>query len=228
MSHSTYRALRRTGAIVTGLLIASTISACTASARVVSSEGAPTITQSQAVPYDGPKKSIAVKAFTFKAARGGGRVGSGMSDMLTDALFNSGRFIVLERENLKDVLDEQDLGASGRVRHSTAAPEGQLEGAELLVRGSVTQFEPRCSGGSAIVFSASQACIGINLRIMDARTGRIVNATTVEATSVDKRVGFVSRTELPVGLGMYKGTPMEKAIRNAIQTAVNHIVNTKL
>jgi curli biogenesis system outer membrane secretion channel CsgG len=228
MSKSTYHTLRRAGTVIAALLIASSLTACTASARVISSEGAPSISQAQSAPYKGPKKSIAVKAFTFKAARGSSRVGSGMSDMLTDALFSSGRFIILERENIKDVLEEQDFGTSGRVRQSTAAPEGQLEGAELLVRGSVTQFEPRCRGGSAIVFSTSQACIAINLRIMDVRTGRIVNATTVEATSVDKRIGFVSRTELPVGLGMYKGTPMEKAIRNAIQTAVDHIVNTKL
>lgn len=228
MSIISYHALRRSGVIISGLLIASSITACTASARVVSSEGAPTISQAQSAPYQGPKRRIAVKAFTFKASHGSHRVGSGMSDMLTNALFSSGRFIVLERENIKDVLQEQDFAASGRVRQSTAAPEGQLEGAELLVRGSVTQFEPHCRGGSAIVFSTSQACIAINLRIMDVRTGRIVNATTVEATSVDKRIGFVSRTELPVGLGMYKGTPMEKAIRNAIQTAVDHIVNTKL
>ncbi|MBE9516171.1 MAG: hypothetical protein IME93_04255 [Proteobacteria bacterium] len=216
------------GIIISALFFVSTITACTASARVVSSENAPNISQAQSAPYEGPKKSIAVKAFTFKAARGSHRIGSGMSDMLTDALFNSGRFIVLERENLKDVIDEQDLADSGRMRQSTVAPKGQLEGAELLVRGSVTQFEPRCSGGSAIVFSTSQACIAINIRIMDVRTGRIVNATTVEATSVDKRIGFVTRTTLPVGLGMYKGTPMEKAIRNAIQVAVDHIVNTKL
>lgn len=218
----------RSGTLFLSLLLGINLTACTASARVVSSDNAPGIKQAQSTPAEGPKKRIAVKAFTFKAARGSGRVGSGMSDMLTDALFNSGRFIVLERENLQDVLEEQDLGSSGRVRDTTAAPGGQLEGAELLVRGSVTQFEPRCRGGSAIVFSASRACVAINIRIMDASTGRIVNATTVEATSVDKRIGFVTRTELPVGLGMYKGTPMEKAIRNAIQAAVDHIVNTKL
>ncbi|MDH5632898.1 MAG: CsgG/HfaB family protein [Gammaproteobacteria bacterium] len=204
------------------------LSACGANARVVSDSQGPGIQQAQQEPYAGPKRSLAVKAFSFKAGRGGHRVGQGMSDMLTDALFNSGRFIVLERENIKDVLDEQDLGASGRVKPSTAAPKGQLEGAELLVRGSVIQFEPRCSGGSAIVFSASRACIAINIRIIDSATGRVVNATTVEGSSVDKRIGFVTRSELPIGLGMYKGTPMERAIRNTIQAAVDHIINTKL
>lgn len=219
---------RQTTAMLLSLVFTSLLAACTASARVVSSGNAPDIQQAQTTPYEGSKKTIAVKAFTFKAAKGHHRVGSGMSDMLTDALFNSGRFIVLERENIQDVISEQDFGASGRVRKSTAAPKGQLEGAELLVRGSITQFEPRCRGGSAIVFSASRACVAINIRIMDVRTGRIVNATTVEATSVDKRVGFVTRSTLPVGLGMYKGTPMEAAIRNAIQAAVDHIVKTKL
>ena len=103
-------------------------------------------------------------------------------------------------------------------------------GAELLIRGSVTQFEPHCRGGSAIVVSGNVACLAINLRIVDAKTGRVVNATTVEGTSADNRVGFLwtRGTALPVGLGTYSNTPMETAIRNCIETAVQHIADTKL
>jgi curli biogenesis system outer membrane secretion channel CsgG len=200
------------------------------SATVVSSSGpAPTVSQAQAEPYNGPKKRIAVSAFEFRAAQGSGSVGTGMSDMLTDALFNSGRFIVLERERLDEVMDEQDLADSKRFKQETAAPIGELEGAELLIRGSVTQFEPDCKGGSVILVSGRQACIAINLRIIDAKTGRVVNATTVEGKSGNAGVGFVfARSSLPIGLGAYSKTPMEAAIRNCIDTAVQFIVNNKL
>lgn len=201
-----------------------------ASATVVNSAGGPTVQQAQAAPYQGPQKRIAVTAFEYSAAQGQGAIGQGMSDMLTSALFNTGRFIVLERERLDEVIAEQDRANSDRFRKETAAPKGELEGAELLIRGSVTQFEPNCRGGSAILVSGREACLAINLRIVDARTGRVVNATTVEGTSADSRVGIIwtRGTALPIGLGTYSNTPMEAAIRNCIETAVQHIVNTKL
>ena len=204
------------------------VAGCT-SAKVVSSSGGPTIQQVQQEPATGPKKRIAVTAFEFKAARGSHEIGRGLSDMLADSLVNSNRFIVLERENIKEIIQEQDFGASGRVKRETAAPIGELEGAQLIIRGSVTEFEPRCKGGSALIVSGSKACITVNLRIIDAKTGRIVNATTVEGRSGAIGVGLVFATSpLPVGLGGYSKTPMESAIRNMIETAVQHIANTKL
>lgn len=200
-----------------------------ASATVVDSGRAPTIQQAQAAPYDGPQKRIAVSAFEYRAGKGSSQIGDGMSDMLTNALFSTGKFIVLERERLDEVMDEQDLANSKRFKQETAAPKGELEGAELLIRGSVIQFEPKCRGGSAILVSGNVACMAINLRILDAKTGRVVNATTVEGTSADNRIGLLyTGGSLPVGLGTYSNTPMEAAIRNCIEAAVQHIANTKL
>jgi curli biogenesis system outer membrane secretion channel CsgG len=200
-----------------------------ASATVVDTGPAPTVAQAQAAPYDGPQKRIAVSAFEFRAGEGSSQIGDGMSDMLTNALFNTGKFIVLERERLDEVIEEQDRANSGRFKKETAAPKGQLEGAELLIRGSVTQFESKCRGGSVILAAGSEACMAINLRIIEAKTGRVVNATTVEGTSGKSRVGILfSGGALPVGLGSYSNTPMEAAIRNCIEAAVQHIAATKL
>lgn len=219
-------ARRRFISLITLAVVA--VAGCT-SAKVVSSSGGPTIQQAQQEAYDGPKKRIAVKAFEFKAARGSREIGRGMSDMLADSLFSSNRFIVLERENIKEVMEEQDFGASGRVKKETAAPIGELEGAELLIRGSITEFEPNCKGGAVLIIAAKQACVTVNLRIVDAKTGRVVNATTVEGRSGSMGAGLIFATGgLPVGLGGWSKTPMESAIRNCIETAVKHIVNTKL
>jgi len=205
------------------------VTGCATSAKVVSSGGGPSIQQARAEAYDGPKLRIAVKAFEFKAARGRADVGRGMSDMLADSLFNSNRFIVLERENIKEVIQEQDFGASGRVKKETAAPIGELEGAQLIIRGSITEFEPKCKGGAVLIVAAQQACVTVNLRIVDAKTGRVVNATTVEGRSGSVGGGLVFATgTLPVGLGGWSKTPMESAIRNCIETAVQHIAKTKI
>lgn len=203
------------------------LAACS-SATVVSSEGGPTISQAQAEPYDGPKQRIAISAFKNKAG-GSGEIGRGLSDMLADSLFNTNRFIVLERERLSDVTREQKLSRSSRFREETAVPEGEMEGAELIIRGSVTQFEPDCRGGSLLLVGAKEACVAINLRIIDVRTGRIVNSTTVEGTSGTAGIGLVfTRSTLPIGLGAWSKTPMESAMRRCIETAVQHIIDTKL
>jgi curli biogenesis system outer membrane secretion channel CsgG len=213
--------------ILSLLAMVLSLGACT-SATVVSSDGGPTIRQAQLEPYNGPKKRIAISAFKDKATHHG-NLGRGITDMLADSLFNTNRFIVLERERLKDVIKEQDMADTGRFRESTVAPKGQLEGAELLIRGSITQFEPSCRGGSLLLVGAKEACVTINLRIIDATTGRIVNSTTVEGTSGSAGIGLIfTSSPLPVGLGAWSKTPMETALRNCIETAVRHIVDTKL
>ncbi|WP_022977620.1 CsgG/HfaB family protein [Nevskia ramosa] len=201
---------------------------CTSSATVVDRPSAPTIQQVQSEPANGPRYRIAVSNFEYRASENPD-IGSGMADMLSNALFNTNRFIVLERQALNEVTAEQDLSNSSRFKKETAAPIGQLEGAQLIIRGAITSFESSCKGGSLIIVSAKQACVTLNIRIIDAASGRVVNATTVNATSANNSVGIIfTGGALPIGLGAFSKTPLENAIRNAIELAVNHIANTKL
>ncbi len=220
--------LRNTFPLFTALLAILLLGGCS-SANVVSSSEGPSLREAQMAPYDGPRPRIAVSPFERKTAIQGGGIGKGLSDMLANALFNTNRFIVLEREQLHEVIAEQDLADTGRFKEETLAPKGELEGAEFIIKGTVTQFEPKCSGGSLLLISGRQSCVAINLRIVDVRTGRVVNSTTVEGTSGTAGVGLLfSRGELPIGLGAWSKTPMEQALRQCIEKAVNHIVATKL
>lgn len=203
------------------------LSACAgSSAKVVSSNNY----EQAAIPQSyGPKKRVAVARFSVRAPVGGSELGNGMSDMLLSALVNTGRFTVLERERLDEVTAEQDLAKSDRFRSETVAPTGQLEGAQWLVKGSIIQFKPDCKGGSAIIVSAKQACLTLNLRVIEVATGRILSATTVEGTATNKGVGLVyTPLSLPVGLGAWSKTPVETAIRESIEAAVAHIVATSI
>src|SRR5207247_2689193 len=116
-------------------------------ATVTSPDGK-SIEEAQQEAYDGPKARIAVNRFTDKTGKGWwtGAIGDGMADMMATALFHSNRYIVLERQTLGDVLKEQDLGAGGRIKKGTEAPIGEIEGAELLVTGAVTEVEGAQSG----------------------------------------------------------------------------------
>jgi curli biogenesis system outer membrane secretion channel CsgG len=211
-----------------GLIIAVVAAGCAPS--VASRNSGATLDQAQQQPVDGPKKRVAVMAFDVKVHTAGS-IGNGMSDMLADALVNTNRFIVLERQSVKDVIAEQDFGRSGRVKKETAPPIGELEGAQLLIRGAVTVFEPECSAGTLAVVGVKQACVAINMRIIDAKTGRVVNATTVDGSAMTAGFGLTANVPtmpLPLGLGGWSKTPMERAIRNCIDSAVQHIVKTSL
>ncbi len=212
-------------------------------AKVTSGQDSAGIQEKQAEAYDGPKARIAVARFTDKTGKGWwtGQIGDGMADQLTTLLFNTNRFIVLERQTVGDVLGEQDLGASGRVRRETAAPIGEIEGAELLVVAAVTEFEGAASGGrgrlggfnnrflGAITGAFKKAHMAIDLRIIDSRTSRVVAAASVEGSSGSVDLGVVSRYfgdsgALVGALGGWKNTPTEKALRVVIAEAVDFVV----
>lgn len=200
----------------------------------------------QAEHYNGPKARIAVARFENKSADSrdwwSPQIGDGMADMLTTALVNSGRYIVLERQNLDTVLDEQDLGASGRIREDTAAAIGEIEGAELLVVAAVTEFDgntggTRAGGGGiggrvfgAIAGGSRKAHMAIDLRVVDSRTSRILAATSVEGEAEDFDIGgALGGWSGSVGLGgalsTWENTPREKALRAVIEGAVDYVIS---
>jgi curli biogenesis system outer membrane secretion channel CsgG len=216
-------------------------------ATVTSPQGGPSIDQAQGEAYDGPKARVAVSQFKDKTGSGWwtGAIGDGMADMLATALFNSNRYIVLERQTVGDVLREQDLATAGRIQKGTEAPTGQIEGAELLITGAVTEFEGAASGvgggiggigGTAgriiggIGGGMKKAHMAIDMRVIDARTSRIVAATSVEGEATDFALGGAlagagSGGALGGALGGWSKTPTEKALRICIQEAVKFIVS---
>lgn len=236
--------MRRNIVVVVGLIFLMTSQAgceslTTPQAKVTSS-GGQSISGAQMEVYNGPKARVAVSRFTDKTGKGWwtGQIGDGMADMLATSLFNTNRYIVLERQSLQDVLAEQDLGASGRIKHDTAAPIGKIEGAELLITGAVTEFQPGSSGiggglggvaGSVVggvLGGIKKSHIAIDMRVVDTRTSRIVCATSVEGSATDFDLGgALGGSDAAGALGGYSKTPMEKAIRVALDAAVQHVVS---
>ncbi len=204
------------------------------------------IEEAQQEAYNGPKARLAVARFTDKTGKGWwtGAIGDGMADMLATALFHTNRYIVLERQTLGDVLKEQDLAAAGRIKRGTEAPTGEIEGAELLITGAVTEFEGAQSGigggiggiggiGGRILGGIAgglkKAHMAIDVRVIDTKTSRIVAATSVEGEATDFALGGAlggasGGGALGGALGGWSKTPTEKALRICIQEAVKFIV----
>ncbi len=197
----------------------------------------------KAVKYEGPKARIAVANFKCKAAKCGGQIGSGIRDMLVDALVRSGKFIVLERgEGLEEIKKELELGQSGLVQPGKAPQVGMMEGADILVVGSIVAFEPHAGGIKGgvgglipkipllggVKIGKEEAYIALTLRFIDVRTGRIINSTRVEGKASSFNVGglgggLLGTIPLGGGLEVYRNTPMEKAVMVLIDNAVKAI-----
>jgi len=237
---------------IAALLTAGLLSGCATGTTATVRGGGLSMAQAKAEVYNGPKARVAVVKFIDKSAKGAPKIGSGMADMLVTALFQSNRFIMLDRQDINDIVDEQDFTASGRVSGKTASAMGELEGADLLVMGAVTEFEPEHFGAGgliigAITFGASlaissknddapigivtykESTVTIDIKIVDAKTGRVVYAGTAKGHYHNWGGGIIGGvgggwSRIPVGLGGFTGTGAEEAIRKCIDVAVTDIV----
>jgi TolB-like protein len=68
-------------------------------------------------------------------------LGAKVTDLLFAKLSADPGLMLVDRDDLKRVLDEQKLNISGLVSPDTATKVGQLTGAELLITGSVLQVD---------------------------------------------------------------------------------------
>jgi curli biogenesis system outer membrane secretion channel CsgG len=203
--------------------------------------------QNSKAPYSGPRVRISVTEIRDKTAGGGvstqmlqkynipwKAIGEGMREMLVTALFKTKRFAVLERAMLEEILKEQDLAASGRVQGGTGAATGGIVGADLIITGAVTEFVTDALtvkggaevAGTQIDGSMNKGYVGLDIRIIDAKTSEVVVATYVmgRANSYGLEAEPGEEAKLPVSLSIFAHTPAERAIRNAIQKAVANIV----
>jgi curli biogenesis system outer membrane secretion channel CsgG len=180
------------------------------------------------------KPVVAVIEFRNDSGAGWFRGGVGweLAGMLTNELSSTGAFRVVERSKLEAVLEEQDLGASGRVRPGTGAQIGKLTGAQYLVSGTVTSFEQNTKGsggglsfkGVSVGGKSSEAYLAVDIRVINTETGEIDFVRTVEGRS---KGGGMS-------VGLYKGgfggnlsqennTPVGKAIRAALVEITDYL-----
>lgn len=195
--------------------------------------------EAQREDYHGPKVNVAVGDFQVKAAGASNSIGDGLREMLMTALFDSNHFIVLDRQAMKDIILEQDLSSSRRAQQGTGASRGKIEGAEIYLYGVVSEFEADSGGMGLSLFSGrlplslgggtKNAHMAIDLRATDTSTGRVLFATRVAGETTDYNVNVGTSIgggsgKLPVSLGKYSNTPMEKAIRACIDKAVQQLV----
>lgn len=185
--------------------------------------------------YTGPKANIAVGDFTVKARGATSYIGDGLREMLETALFESLRFNVLDRLDTKGLTAEQMLSYSKVARKDSKKLGRQMEVAELMIYGTVTEFEAAAAGAGIkadmkevpvhTAADVKNAHMAIDIRVVDTASGRLVAARRIEGSALSGQAVVGTKfgggeTEMPISLGVYKNTPMELAIRDCIYRSV--------
>ena len=184
--------------------------------------------------YKGLKHAIGCKDFGNESGwHGQWKIGNNLSIMLESALYDTGRFVIVEREKLTDVIAEQDLAASGRTaKAKKVAQTGKIRSAKYIATGAVTEVEENQSGGGGGVSfkgfrvggKAAEAQVTVIVKLIDTTTGEIV--------AKERIVGKAGKKGLDVGMtkwgvntdvGGFKKTPLGQAAQDCINQAAKFI-----
>ncbi len=159
----------------------------------------------------------------------------GLTEMLTTALVQSERFVVLERALIDRMLAEQDFGASGRVNPETAPKLGQAIGAQALISGAITEYSYTASklGGAISLLKGAnvsarqvKAVVGIDIRVLDSATGEVVASHRGQGEATAKMLAAdVTVAEHSFSSELNKSTPLGRASRAAISQVVSDLVD---
>jgi curli biogenesis system outer membrane secretion channel CsgG len=186
----------------------------------------------------GPKTRVGVYGFyaTDKlAAFEGNNIGDGLAAQLATELSRTGCFVVLDRTGISDILREQELALADLVSRETGPVAGHLIGAQVIIKGTITEFEPNKRGrgvnlgvalanaplGIRLGRNGNTAHVAMDLAVVDATTGQIKFSHRVEADS--KSGGWtigLDHERASLGSDSFAKSPLGQAARFALSEAI--------
>jgi TolB-like protein len=117
-------------------------------------------------------------------------IGKMVAEWFTTSLVETGRFDIIERRLLEQILAEQKIGSSGLVESTSAAKIGKMLGVKTVVTGTVQSFA---------------GTLEINARVINVETGSIISAQKVQAGSANRLTDLVKQ----ISSKIIKGFPLE-------------------
>jgi len=142
-----------------------------------------------------------------------------VNGMFETQLVKTGKFIVIERKRIEEVLKEQGLGLSGAVDASTAVKVGKILGVELILTGDITQLGVRESGGGSSMFGGSKRTLegALDVRLISTETAQIVFAEVAQNQDSSFKIRAFG-----VGGGVdFDETAIDKVFRPAVTELAN-------
>ena len=183
----------------------------------------PTFEQILKEDYKGPKVRVVVINFIDKSVRGKetSQVGDGITDMLSNALVATNRYIVLVGKSLDDFIIGQDIG---RIGQDIGRPDRlkKEEVLDLLVEGAIKEFKPGIAGAGE---GEGTSYVTLMVTVTNPRTNQELATERIRGKATDFG-GTVGKggVGLPKIFKDFSKTPMEKALRIVIEESASFIV----
>lgn len=145
--------------------------------------------QRQTIAVEPAKASAALLADLSRDTRQiqAARIAEALDRHLIVAITASRKFMIVGRQDLKAVLSEQDLGASGNVNPDTAAAVGELKGAKYKLVVVLDHFQEESAratfDGADKLKRRFQA--SAQATIYDTSTGEVLDASNIQIEKTD-------------------------------------------
>lgn len=167
------------------------------------------------------KRKVAIGRFSNETQYGKGifydrendPMGKQALDILSSKLAASGKFILLERNDMASLLQECQNGQTSPAQI----------GADYMIIGSITQFGRKNTGKQGVFTNTNTQTVeaAVDIRLVDVSTGLIIYSGEGKG-----QAQLTSKTTLGVGgKASYDATLSDKAISEAIGQLVENIVN---
>lgn len=169
-------------------------------------------------PYQGPKHKIQVVQINIPAEDvkrypelAEKRVGFGLSSILVETLYDTGRFVFLEEKEqiLKRLVEQWELTEDGILVKDSAAQETALQAADFLIYAQVFDFVG-CSPIEQVGVARKQltcvTSVGVQVRITKTATGEYIPGSTDPLSSQGKYIHTVNAS-----LFADTGTPFDQS-----------------
>jgi curli biogenesis system outer membrane secretion channel CsgG len=183
-------------------------------------------------PYGGPKRNIQVVQINIPAddikrypELGERRVGFGLSNILVETLFDTGRFTFLEDKEqiLRRLVELWELTEDGILVKNPVAPDTALQAPDLLIYAEVFDFVA-CSPVERIgLVNKNLTCVtsvGVQVRIANTASGEYIPGSTDPLSPEGKYVHTVSLSLFGDTRLAFDQSAVGKATLKATQYAV--------
>jgi curli biogenesis system outer membrane secretion channel CsgG len=183
-------------------------------------------------PDDYVKPTIAVMKFENRAGFPlNWALGDGMQEILVDRLLKTGRYHVVERQELASVAGELQLQQSGATRPQGKVAAGRIKNCQYLIKGAVTDFghvSAKAAGVSAwhwdLAGGSNRAVMGIVLYVIEVESGEIIASENIEESVSAQDLSVKAAYEgLSFGGTTFYQTPLGRATAKVVDRAIKRI-----
>jgi curli biogenesis system outer membrane secretion channel CsgG len=153
-----------------------------------------------------------------------------INEKLQKKLLETGRFVILERDALEAVLQEQAI----KEENTGQSQKGKIVPAQALFKGKVTDFALNRRGGGGgvnvagigrIGGAAADATMAINVRLFDVETSELLLSEEAKGTASRRNFNFGVRIGSTFSdFGAFEESPLGEATTKAIDKVVESIV----